>query len=85
MSVKANIIGTTSNGLNYASFVIEGSLSTAIGTLNNLSHLDDFGGTGNTWSGRLNYSGSNINVFVSGVNATTINWRVGTQLFGIIA
>lgn len=85
MSVRANIIGTTSNGLNYASFVIEGSLSTAIGTLNNLSHLDDFGGTGNAWSGRLNYSSGNINVFVSGVNATTINWRVGTQLFGIIA
>lgn len=85
MSVRTNIIGTTSNGLNYASFVIEGSLSTAIGVLNNLSHLDDFGGTGNAWSARLSYSSSNINVLVSGVNATTINWRVGTQLFGIIA
>lgn len=85
MSARANIIGTTANGLNYASFVVEGTVSTAIGTLNNISNLEDFGGTGSAWNGRMSYSSSNINVLVSGVNATTINWRVGVQLFGIIA
>lgn len=84
VKTRTDIIGATSNGLNYAAFTLDGAVSTAIGTLNTMATIDDFAGTGNTWNARLSYSSSNINVLVSGVNASTINWRVGVQLFGII-
>ncbi len=85
MNAKTTIIGTTANGLNYASFDIKNAFSTAVGTADLITVEDAFGGTGTTWNGRTSYSGSNFNVFVSGVNASTINWRVSVQLIGINA
>lgn len=85
MRARTNIIGTTSNGLNYASFEIRNAFSTAIGSTNSGVAEDDFGGTGSAWNGRTAYTASNFNVYVSGVAATTINWRIGVELFGIQA
>jgi hypothetical protein len=85
MNAKTNIIGTTSNGLNYASFDIRSTFSTSIGSASIVNTEDDFGGSGSGWNGRVAYTGGNYNVYVSGVNSTTINWRVGVQLFGIRA
>ncbi len=87
MQGVAKINASTADGLNFKTWKLDFTLSTAIASpsISIISSILFDGGTGVAWDATLSYSSGDVNITVTGAASTNIKWRAMVELFGLNA